>query len=41
MAISAMEKGERKICGFYIRPPLPLQSSMLIKISLGGHNNLV
>ena len=26
MAISATEQGECKICGFYIGPPLPLQS---------------
>ena len=36
MAISATEQGERKNC-FYIR--LPLQFSMFIKISLGGHYN--
>ena len=41
MAISVMEQGERKICCFYIRPPLPLQSSVFIIISLGGHNNHV
>ena len=41
MAISATEQGERKKCCFHIRPPFPLQSSMLIKISLGGHDNHV
>ena len=41
MAISATEQGGRKICCFYIRPPLPLQSSELNKISMGGHDNHV
>ena len=41
MAISVTEQGERKICGFYLRPPLLLQSSVFIKITLGGHNNHV
>ena len=41
MAISAREQGERKICGSYIRPPLALQSSVFVKITLGGHNNHV
>ena len=35
MALSGTGQGERKNC-FYIKPPLPLQSSMFIEISLGG-----
>ena len=38
MAMSATEQGEHKSCCFY-RPPLSLQSSVFIKISLGSHDN--
>ena len=41
MAMSAAEQEERKNCCFYRRPPLSLQSSVFIKISLGGHDSHV
>ena len=41
MAMIATEQGERKICCFYIRSPNSLQSSVFIKLLLGGHDNHV
>ena len=40
-AMRATEQGERKISCFYRRPPLSLQSTVFVKISLGSHDNPV